>query len=96
MRNPVLSREEWPKARAGAADVLSLAAAPTFALMALLTSGVGGGPPDVLCSAGQGASLLGGMVPMYVLMSTFHCAPWLKLIANWQMLRCMRARLQQS
>jgi hypothetical protein len=63
----------------GAADWLSLAAAPTFAIMALL-AGVGGGPPDMLCSAAQGASPLTGMVPMYLLMSAFHSAPWLKLI----------------
>jgi hypothetical protein len=49
--------------------------------MALLTAVFGGGAPDVLCSA-QGASPLGGMVPMYLLMSAFHSAPWLKLIAG--------------
>jgi hypothetical protein len=63
----------------GAADWLSLAAAPTFAVMALLT-GVLGGKPDVLCAAIQGTSPLNGMVPMYLLMSAFHLAPWLKLI----------------
>jgi hypothetical protein len=63
----------------GIADWLCLAAAPTFAVMALLTAVFGGGAPDVLCSAG-GASPLSGMVPMYVLMSAFHSAPWLKLI----------------
>jgi hypothetical protein len=65
----------------GAADWLCLAAAPTFALMALLT-GVLGGQPDMLCSAMQGASPLGGMVPMYLLMSAFHAAPWLKLVSR--------------
>jgi hypothetical protein len=65
----------------GAADWLCLAAAPTFAIMALLTSVLGSGPLDVLCSAAH-ASPLGGMVPMYVLMSAFHSAPWLKLIAR--------------
>jgi hypothetical protein len=64
----------------GAADGLSLAAAPTFAIMALLTGVLGGGSPDMLCSAAQDASPLGGMVPMYLLMSAFHSAPWLKLI----------------
>jgi hypothetical protein len=64
----------------GAAGWLRLAAAPTFALMALIT-GVSGGEADVLCSA-MGASPLGGMVPMYLLMSLFHAAPWLKLIAG--------------
>jgi hypothetical protein len=24
------------------------------------------------------------MVPMYLLMSAFHLAPWLRLIANWR------------
>jgi hypothetical protein len=61
-----------------AADFLSLAAAPTFAIMALLT-GILGGSPDALCS-NAAASPLGGMVPMYLLMSALHCAPWLKLI----------------
>ena len=65
----------------GAADWLGLAAAPTFAAMAVVT-GVCGGEPDVLCSALHGASPLGGMVPMYLLMSAFHCAPWLRLIAH--------------
>ena len=64
----------------GPADWLCLAAAPTFAIMALLTAVLGGGAPDVLCASAQGASPLSGMVPMYVLMSAFHSAPWLKLI----------------
>jgi hypothetical protein len=62
----------------GAAEFLYLAAAPTFAIMALLTA-VLGGPLDALCS---GASPLSGMVPMYALMSAFHTAPWLKLISR--------------
>lgn len=66
----------------GAADWLSLAAAPTFAVMALLTGVLGGGPPDMLCLAAQGASPLSGMAPMYLLMSAFHSAPWLKLISG--------------
>ncbi|OAF11014.1 hypothetical protein AYJ54_08765 [Bradyrhizobium centrolobii] len=60
---------------------LGLAAAPTFAIMALLTAVLGGGPTDMLCSAAHG-SLLGGMVPMYLLMSAFHSSAWLKLISN--------------
>ncbi|MES2042302.1 MAG: hypothetical protein V4475_00400 [Pseudomonadota bacterium] len=63
----------------GAADWLSLAAAPAFAIMGLLTATLGGGGADILCSA-HGGSPLGGMVPMYVLMSVFHAAPWLRLI----------------
>jgi hypothetical protein len=63
-------------------DVLSLAAAPTFAIMAVLTQIWDGSMPDMLCSAVPTTSPLTGMVPMYVLMSAFHSAPWLKLLAN--------------
>jgi hypothetical protein len=64
--------------------LLSLAAAPAFAIMALLTGIQDGGMPGMLCSAAHHASLLTGMVPMYLLMSAFHSAPWLRLIANWR------------
>ncbi len=60
---------------------LSLAAAPTFAVMALLESIHGGSMPDMLCSAAQDASPMTGMVPMYLLMSAFHLAPWLRLLS---------------
>ncbi|HWE73764.1 MAG TPA: hypothetical protein VG328_11440 [Stellaceae bacterium] len=56
---------------------LHLAAAPSFAAMAALAAMLGG--PAMIC--GQPASPLTGMVPMYLLMSAFHAAPWLKLIA---------------
>lgn len=59
---------------------LSLAAAPTFAIMALLAAVTGSGPLESLCSAA--ASPVGGMVPMYLLMSAFHLPPWLKLISG--------------
>jgi hypothetical protein len=68
----------------GAADWLCLAAAPSFAIVALLTGVFGGGRADMLCLAAQHASPLSGMVPMYLLMSAFHSAPWLKLITNWR------------
>ena len=63
------------------ANGLYLAATPTFAMMALLTGVLGGGPPDALCSIAS-ASPLGGMVPMYLLMSAFHLTPWLRLISR--------------
>jgi hypothetical protein len=63
----------------GIADGLCLAAAPTFAMMALLTAVSGGGGADMLCAAGH-ASPLSGMVPMYLMMSAVHLAPWLKLV----------------
>ena len=61
---------------------LSLAAAPTFAMMALLTGIHGAGMPEMLCSAAQDVSPLSGMVPMYLLMSAFHLSPWLRLLAR--------------
>jgi hypothetical protein len=77
-----LRHERGSVAALGAADWLCLAAAPTFAMMALLTGVLGGGSPEMLCSTAQGASPLSGMVPMYLLMSAFHSAPWLKLISS--------------
>ena len=65
----------------GAVGWLSFAAAPTFAIMALTTGIIGGSPDDMICAAGY-ASLLDGMVPMYLLMSAFHSPPWLKLITS--------------
>jgi hypothetical protein len=65
----------------GMAGWLCLAATPTFAIMALLTGVLAGGPMDMLCSAGH-ESPLSGMVPMYLLMSAFHSAPWLKLVSG--------------
>ena len=62
--------------------LLSLATAPTFAVMALLTGLLGGAAPDMLCRAAHDASPLSGTVPMYVLMSACHVAPWLRLIAG--------------
>ena len=51
------------------ADRLSLMAAPTFAVMALLTA-VLGGPVDPLCMSTHG-SAFGGMAAMYALMAAF-------------------------
>ncbi|MBR1190734.1 hypothetical protein JQ634_00590 [Bradyrhizobium sp. AUGA SZCCT0240] len=74
-----IPRNNGNAAATGAAEFLYLAAAPTFAIMALLTSVLGGGAVEALCSP---ASPLSGMVPMYLLMSAFHLAPWLKLISH--------------
>jgi len=56
---------------------LGLAATPTFAAMALAT--LFDGPSEMLCMGGH-PPLLGGMAPMYLLMSAFHAGPWLKLV----------------
>jgi hypothetical protein len=65
----------------GVANGLALAAAPTFAIMALLTGIPGAGPGEMLCSSGP-LSPLSGMATMYLLMSAFHAAPWLRLCAR--------------
>ena len=80
-RRPFGNATASPVTYRAAADWLYLAAAPTFAIMALLTGVLGGGSPDALCSI-AGASPLSGMAPMYGMMSAFHLAPWLKLIAS--------------
>jgi hypothetical protein len=75
--------EEWLTVAAlSAADWVCLAATPTFAVMALLAGVPGHGPRGMFCSAVPDASPLSGMVWMYLLMSAFHSAPWLKLICG--------------
>jgi hypothetical protein len=54
----------------GAADWLALAAAPTFAIMALAVAVSSEGSP------------LSGMVVMYVLMAAFETVAWLRLISR--------------
>jgi hypothetical protein len=70
----------------GAADWLALAAAPTFALMAVITGIAEGGPHQLSCSAAMRMPLT-GMVPMYALMSAFHFTPWLSLVGRWRKMR---------
>ena len=86
VRPKVGQRREGLKASAD--RLLSLAAAPTFAIMALLAGIQDGGMPGMLCSAASDASPLTGMVPMYLLMTAFHVAPWLRLITNWRRGAC--------
>lgn len=64
------------------ADWLSLAAAPTFGVMALLTAIADSGAHQMWCSAAMRNTSLSGMVPMYALMSAFHFTPWLRLICG--------------
>jgi len=73
-------RPESPKASTDC--LLSLAAAPTFAIMALVAVIQGDGIQGMVCAAARNASPLTGMATMYLLMGAFHLAPWLKLIAN--------------
>ena len=62
----------------GIADWLCLAAAPTFAAMALLTSFPESGPSELLCSVTHGSFSMGGMSVMYAMMSAVHLSPWLR------------------
>lgn len=62
-----------------AADALSLAASPTFAIMALLSSVAGDGS-SITAGMATHASPMTGMFIMYLLMSAFHAAAWLKLL----------------
>jgi hypothetical protein len=64
-----------------AATWLHLAAAPTFLLMALATL-LDASPMAAMCSGGGDGWLLGGMAPMYLLMSAFHLGPWLEMASG--------------
>jgi hypothetical protein len=57
---------------------ISLAASPTFALMAWIA--VTDAPRIALCASGSDMLSIDGMAWMYLLMSLFHVSPWLKLV----------------
>lgn len=76
------STESGKAAACGGAEWLCLAATPAFAVMALLSGAFGSGMPDLLCLTAQEAWPLNGMVTMYLLMSVFHSAPWLRLLSS--------------
>jgi hypothetical protein len=62
----------------GGIALLTYAAAPTFALMAIW-SGLSSGHPDI-CVSGPESLPFTGMEAMYVLMSLVHIPPWLQLV----------------
>ena len=71
----IATPEPWLAAAAlVTADWLPFAAAPAFAVMALVAAV--DTPHDVLCAIG--ARPMNGMVWMYALMSIRHLGPWLK------------------
>jgi hypothetical protein len=63
------------------ADWLCLAAAPTFAILAMTVGLSSTGPQDV-CGLMHSSSPLSSMTGMYLLMSAFHSPPWLQLLAS--------------
>ena len=73
------SRRRRPVARRVAAW-LGILATPTFAALAVLTHVGKGSAMHMIC--GIDASPMAGMDVMYLLMSMFHSAPWLKLVAK--------------
>jgi hypothetical protein len=76
--NALTGARRYKLSNMGVTGVLSFAAAPTFAFMALLTHRAGG--PEMLCA--PTASPLTGMAVMYLLMSAFQLGPWLRLIGD--------------
>lgn len=71
------------EARTIAVNLLSLAATPTFVVMALWST-FSDGPAEMMCSSGGSALSLSGMAAMYALMGVFHVAPWLTLLSSWR------------
>jgi hypothetical protein len=71
--------------RLRAASWLALAAAPIFAIMALLTGFHDGSMPNMLCAASHNSWPPVGMVWMYALMTVFHLGPWLRLRSTREM-----------
>jgi hypothetical protein len=80
-RSATRADEESAVAGLVAGKWLRLAAAPSFAIMALLTVVLDDGLQNALCLA-TGYFRLDGMVPMYLLMGVFHLAPWVDLISR--------------
>ncbi|HEV7308559.1 hypothetical protein [Ensifer sp.] len=62
-----------------AAAGMTLAAAPAFTLMAVLSGAPGAGPGQNACGGGLDTAV-GGMTTMYLLMGAVHLAPWLRLV----------------
>jgi hypothetical protein len=58
---------------------LHLAAAPAFLLMTLATL-LDASPMAAMCGGNDWP--LGGMAPMYLLMSAFHLGPWLEAVSD--------------
>lgn len=75
----MVARKPSPDTRPSrhAASWLGLAASPSFALMAWVSTN---DTQNMLCASAPGILPIGGMAFMYLLMSFFHLSPWLKLV----------------
>jgi hypothetical protein len=58
---------------------LAVAAAPTFAGMAIWTV-LSDGPSQMLCMSSPDPWPFDGMAAMYILMTIFHAEPWISLV----------------
>ncbi len=59
-------------------DYLAVAATPTFAAMALLTTLSGQDHAGLSCTQARLLAPLSGMTAMYLLMAFFHLGPWFR------------------
>jgi hypothetical protein len=75
-----LASTRYPPMTRRMAAWLAIAAAPTFATMAIMTTLSTGEGTGAIC--GSDPSSLAGMTPMYLLMCLFHTSPWLELMGH--------------
>lgn len=77
---PRFGVNDTAKARLVAAAIagVTLAAAPMFAGLAVLTLVLNASAPAMVCTAAFAGSAVDGMVVMYALMSVCHATPWLR------------------
>jgi hypothetical protein len=74
--------DEGAAAALGIAKWLCLAATPTFAIMALMTGVLGGGPDGYALLDRAWVSTDRNGPDVYIVMSAFHLAPWLKPLSS--------------